>query len=491
MLIGTRTHFMLGKCLWKMYRLGDDDQDPRARASKPTIDAVLKEFLLAIDRCPKPRDGRQEPIIEPHYKLVSIVNKAVLNYVAISPQDGATLLQRQQYSMNKGAKVTITNLEEWEEFILNHLKILRGVDKQHWQHRMVARVAAILYDDSQPNPAQAAAARTEFQNSVFTKTMQIVVWKPDAERPGRHCVYMERYVKQMMRLLWMTNDKENMELLIKRVRKKPNEFFRFATLWTECCTTYCRIVRRAFDIQASMEEVFKMVLPDDFEVLTDRVMSWAANPSSSHPALHALREAVELKKLNANLMKSTIIDDLINDSYATAYVHIQKTSGPIPPHVTPQLDSESAAARALGPMSLNNLVMDMNGTQIPVPVTVAAADTSSKRRYGISRREILKQAETLANRGVDPVRPARPTADSNLSVGSNAGQARTESGSAVGGVSRRGSEQGGVEDRNEEEDGEGDGGDVERREFDDDADDESDLSDVEGMEDVDESTIFA
>jgi len=491
---------MLGKCLWKMFRFADDDYDPRARASKPTIDAVLKEFLRAIETCPKPRDGRQEPIIEPHYKLVSIVYKAVFHYGALEPQSGADLLQKQQYSMNKGATVTISNAEDWKEFILNHLKILRGVDKQHWQHRMVSRVASILFDESQPDFAEAAAARTEFQSSVFTKTMQVVVWKPDAERPGRHCVYMERYVKQMMKLLWITNDKENMELLIKRVRKKPNEFFRFAQLWAECCTQYCRIIRRSFDIQTSMEELFRTVTPDDFEVLSERVNSWAANPTTSHPALTALHEAIELKKLNSNLMKSTIVDDLINDAYATVYVHIQKTSGPLPPPAIPQLDGESSAARSLGPMSLNNLVMDMNGTQISVPVTVASADSSSRRKYGISRREILKQAETLANRGIDSVRPSRPAPEAVVSRSHNGPPGRTKSGSADG-TPRVQSERGGddeaegqgedeAEDGDEVEDGD-EQDTAERNDMADDADDESDLSDVEGMEDVDESTIFA
>lgn len=482
---------MLGKCLWKMFRFADDDFDPRARASKPTIDAVLKEFLRAIETCPKPRDGRQEPIIEPNYKLISIVYKAVFHYGAMEPQAGADLLQKQQYSINKGADVKISNAEEWEEFILSHLRILKNVDKQHWQHRMVSRVAGILYDESQPDYAKAAAARNEFQSSVFTKTMQVVVWKPDAERPGRHCVYMERYVKQMMKLLWMTNDKENMELLIKRVRKKSNDFFRFNQLWTECCVTFCRTLRRAFDIQPTMEELFRSVSPDDFEVLIDRVTTWASNPTTTDPALQAVREAIELKKLNANLMKPTVIDDLINDAYATVYSHIQKTTGPIPAVIPPQLEAEAAKSRIGGPMSLNNLVMDMNGTQISVPVTVASADSSTRRRYGVSRREVLKQAELLASRGTEPARAPRPPPE--RSPGFAATLARTNSGTP------RVESEHGEDDGQEEGDGEGgdegDDGDEQelhnRNEMDDDADDESDLSDVEGMEDVDESTIFA
>lgn len=512
---------MLGKCLWKMNRFAEDEWDPKLQATKPTMDAILKPFLRAIETCPKPRDGRQEPILEPNYKLVSIVYKAVFLYGCMEAQDGADLLQKQQYSMNKGAKVTISNAEDWEEFILNHLKILRGVDKQHWQHRMVNRVASIIYDENQPDFAQATSARNEFQSSIFTKTMQVVVWKPEAERPGRHCVYMERYVRQMIKLLWRTDDKENMELLVKRVRKKPNEFFRFAQLWSECCSTYVRLIRRTFNISATMEEMFRSIPTEEFEILTERVTTQVANPNMTHPSLQALREASELKKINSNLMKPAPIDDLINDAYATLYIHVQQNSGPLPKSQTlGQFDGEAGPSR--GAMSLNNLVMDMNGTQISVPVTVASADPATRKRYGISKREVMKQAEMLVSRApMEGAKSSRVTQDaaSSFVLGSNAGPAKARSKSASG-TPRVGSERadnheggdgeegdgegdesesendndndGGEDGDGGEEDGaEGGDGEVQRNEIDDDADDESDLSDVEGMEDIDESTIFA
>lgn len=43
---------------------------------RPVIDA----FVRAIETCPKKRDSRhpdKDPILEPHYKLVSIVHKLV------------------------------------------------------------------------------------------------------------------------------------------------------------------------------------------------------------------------------------------------------------------------------------------------------------------------------------------------------------------------------------------------------------------------------
>ena len=68
---------MLGKCLWKMYT-----HDPlRPEKSRPiTFHEALEAFSRAIEYVPEKRDSRhpdKDPILEPHYKLVSIVHKLV------------------------------------------------------------------------------------------------------------------------------------------------------------------------------------------------------------------------------------------------------------------------------------------------------------------------------------------------------------------------------------------------------------------------------
>ncbi|KAF4630688.1 hypothetical protein G7Y89_g7450 [Cudoniella acicularis] len=375
------THFMLGKCLWKMFVKAADEWDPKVKATKPSMESVVGSFVKAIKTVPKPKDGRQEPILEPHYKLVSIVHKLVM-LGAMQPQAGANLLQQQPFAYDKGEPVVIDDQVEWETFVLKSLRYLRNADKQHWHHRMIARVANILFDDEQSDVIQASAARTEFKESIFTKTMHIQVWKPDAERPGRHCVYMERYVRFMNKLLVILNDKFNMEQLVKRVRKKANDFQRFPVVWSDCCTNYLRLIRREAQIPPNMDDVFKNIPHDEFEDLCERLNGWASDPAVLHPVLDALREAQEFKKLNQNQMKPAPIDDLINDAFAVLYTQVAKTLPPTEQSLArAQLDGESGP-RPMGPMSLNNLVMDMNGTQIPVPVTFAGSEPSRPRKLG-------------------------------------------------------------------------------------------------------------
>lgn len=65
---------MLAKCLWKMYSCEDSiclDRD------RPDYREILEASVQAIEALPERKDNRQEPILEPHYKLVTIVHKLV------------------------------------------------------------------------------------------------------------------------------------------------------------------------------------------------------------------------------------------------------------------------------------------------------------------------------------------------------------------------------------------------------------------------------
>ena len=64
---------MLGKCVWKVHLHGDNPLDPRY-----TVDAVLATIRRAIKFLPARKDpSRQEPILEPIYKMVVFAHKMV------------------------------------------------------------------------------------------------------------------------------------------------------------------------------------------------------------------------------------------------------------------------------------------------------------------------------------------------------------------------------------------------------------------------------
>lgn len=66
---------MLGKCLWKIHchhSIGDGPGND--------YNEVLEAFVKAIEFVPSKKDNRhpdKDPILEPHYKLVSVIHKLV------------------------------------------------------------------------------------------------------------------------------------------------------------------------------------------------------------------------------------------------------------------------------------------------------------------------------------------------------------------------------------------------------------------------------
>lgn len=153
----------------------------------------------------------------------------------------------------------VQDLEDWEGCILHVLKVLRSADKANWHHRMVARVSFILndtrgnqnseqaqaahtlYDDSPNDMMAALAAKHELTQQIFTKSMQIQVWKPEHERPGRYFVYTGRYVSFFVRILYRLNDRASLEAVAKRYRKKPGDFFNYTRIWEEICMAYLQV----------------------------------------------------------------------------------------------------------------------------------------------------------------------------------------------------------------------------------------------------------
>ena len=103
------------------------------------------------------------------------------------------------------------------------------------------QAAHIIYDENPNDMLAVLGAKHELREQIFTKTMTIQVWKPDNERPGRHFVYTGRYVMFFAELLAKTTDKENMENLARRIRRKTGDFADHTRIWIEFSVAYLNV----------------------------------------------------------------------------------------------------------------------------------------------------------------------------------------------------------------------------------------------------------
>ncbi|KAI1377016.1 hypothetical protein F4677DRAFT_64543 [Hypoxylon crocopeplum] len=428
--------YMLAKCIWKMYQKPPTSLDHRDRRDRPTMQTVISALEKSVDvvsALPKPRHG-QDPVLEPHYKIVSIMHKLVMRG-DIAPQEAADILQRQPYAIENGEHIEISEPEDWDAYVISTLSHLREKDRSNWQHRIIMRHARILFDEHTEDQGyvQAMAAFGVLRESMLTKTMAMSVWKCDAERPGRHYVFNERYIRYVAKLLDVLKDRTNFEALLRRLRKKGVHFYHFTDLWQTCCIAYLRLIRQTYQISQVVEDDFKAISPEEFEIITSRISDWSSDPTSSHPALSALQETIELKKLNAGLMKAGAIDDLISDSYTALYFEIGKHL-PGPPVSTLIAEREQARLRqearqsdkASEPKPVNQLSSLLNpqshensGAEGAAGDTVPANTEGAQRprKSGIRRADLLRKAEQAVLRAQEGPKPASTKSRGSVSSG--------------------------------------------------------------------------
>lgn len=254
------------------------------------------------------------------------------------------------------------------------------------------RAAHIVYDDQKDAPA-AVSAKHELSQQIFTKTMSIQVWRPEYERPGRHFVYTTRYVYFFVNLLDQLDDRAGLDQLLRRVRKKQGDFINHSKLWEDICLTYARVIRRAGNIGEGHEEgIFKPIGWDEFVANTARLENLSELAPQSASLLELLRDSIELKKLNNNLMKVSLLEDLIADLYSRLY-EINMT------HVMEQATEENREK-----MKVDHLLMATSDGAADAPTPASGPTTSSEapaaprgRTKGIARRDIQKRAETIVN----------------------------------------------------------------------------------------------
>ncbi|KAF2487842.1 hypothetical protein BDY17DRAFT_289784 [Neohortaea acidophila] len=427
-------HFALGKCLWKMHT--SSTTLAGSHNVKPAAQQVLASFIRAIELIPDKKDSREkrEPVLEPHYKLLSTVHKMVMRE-SIKLEEAMEALQNTPYARNATFP---QDLDEWVPYVLSVLKNLRNADKSNWHHRMIARAAQIIYDDSRADADGASArlgamgAKHELTQQMFTKTMVLQVWRPESERAGRHFVYTSRYTRFFVRILEQLKDRSNLEMLARRIRRRHNDFFEHLVVWQDLCYTYLRLMRESAALPEGLEtSTFSTIAHDEFLLRKEPLEKWMqAQETGTSPALDVLREVQELKKINQGLMKTGPIDDLIGDSYAYLFNTIGKqlweeekqriereeeANRPPPPPPAPQPPPVISPQR--NPMMDLTSLMNFDGSQEPsaaanitpaagagtpqasTPQPAAGEATASettapaRRKIGVGRREIRTCAE--------------------------------------------------------------------------------------------------
>lgn len=394
---------MIGKCMGKLV-------DIKETKHLFTPEEVLEKYVEAIKYCPE-KIGNDH-IFEPHHKLVSTACKYVLRDL-LSPLQACEILDATPFARKVDH---VEDRDDFVKYILEVLKKMRTADKPKWHHRMTHRAAQLRYEQQN----DIAGARAEFSTLFSNKAAQLSIWRPENERPGRHFVFASQYTTFYVDLLELLDDRATLEVLAKRVRRLANGLFGHADVWQHVLIAYVKVLRRTGDVaDQADEEVFKNVSYEEFNTYSQRLELHCnlKETGSGSPTLELLREVYELRRLNAGLAKTPLVDDLLADTYARLYAelvpeilkqltHTTTTSATTSTVATPQqqLENESRA----NPMSLKNLMIF---NEDPPVADVNLAATHGKlddlpirgKMTKVTRRELVSRAAFICKVATAPV----------------------------------------------------------------------------------------
>ncbi|KZZ93955.1 Tetratricopeptide-like helical [Ascosphaera apis ARSEF 7405] len=130
-----KIHYMYSKCLWKMFCYNGIEPEHRKHLD---VNTVLDAFADTIRSLPRKRDSRSEPILEPHYKLASVVHKLVTRG-HLTVGEAYERLQASSYAQKVSPP---DGMQHWRQYILDIFKRMRSADKANWHHRMPLRQIA-------------------------------------------------------------------------------------------------------------------------------------------------------------------------------------------------------------------------------------------------------------------------------------------------------------------------------------------------------------
>ena len=327
------------------------------------------------------------------------------------PERASEILQATKYAANSPPA---RDGEEWESFILKALRNIRKADRHNWHHRMTVRAAHVIYDDAPDSIVAAAAARHELNGQIFTRTMEVKVWKPDFERAGRHFVYTSRYVSFFTQLLLQLNDRASLKALTARVRKRQADFYDHSRVWFRVCVTYIALLRSSIKLPRHYDErILKSLSYDRYTKNRTALENWCNEPASTeHRVLITLRDAIELQKLDAGLFakQSTDIDDMVIEAYVNLHETVVPTLSSAQdtesdPEMrakaegdTPAVEGQDLLARER-PVWLQNLNLPMGPTSRISDIARPPPTTAPKTKVkALSRKEALRDAETVASK---------------------------------------------------------------------------------------------
>lgn len=298
-----------------------------SKTQRKLKDPPIQVLNTMVNACVMVSKAKQpEFIIEPFYSLVSLCMKYVkLN--EITPGEGLGYLCR----------VPLVNIEveevsskkEFYDVTVTALKQIDASDRKNWQHRAKYRLARVLYDEYKDVDG-AAVIMSNFISLKSVNKQLVLIWKPEAERPGKHFLYTYQYIRFYIELLKAKKDINSLITMMPKLRRSSSIMVNLYSAWEFLCSTICKMMRNALSVGDSFLYTDHFINNLSYLVFTTNVKSMLESlekngvPSDLIPHLCFLHGANDMKKSNNGYGPTSFIDDTIVTIFFKIYTYYNK-----------------------------------------------------------------------------------------------------------------------------------------------------------------------
>ncbi|ODV87192.1 hypothetical protein CANARDRAFT_87126 [[Candida] arabinofermentans NRRL YB-2248] len=365
------------------YYLGKiQSKPPNNHNPEASIRSTLKSCQLAFKA-----SSKDDPVIEPHYFLCSLVYKMVRRG-NLSISKGLELLAMDPLLKSQELE-SINDMIGFGQAVITSLKKCVAYDKKNWQHKPRYRIAKIYFD--QFNDFETAKKEMGSIINLKPNVRNLSsIWKPENERPGKHFVYNYDYISFYVQILTASNDLYSLIHLIRKLRKLGSSMINQVKIFDIAVLNTCTRIKKTVRIKKNfIDETLTKMIYSEFTAgckkFVKRFDEKKEYTNEEKLILFFLNEVSDFRRMANGFGATGVIDDCYHSLFLVLYLQFMEK------------ESKAAAAEEAAQLSAQQQT-DLNGASDKQFQFVSSDMSFKKAQPGTPTREKVR----VARRDITP-----------------------------------------------------------------------------------------
>ena len=357
-------------------------------------------------------------ILEPYYSMVVMCMKYV-KAGELTPAEGFRYIQKVPIIQVESSEVH--SKREFYDVVVSALKQIDAADKKNWQHRAKYRLARTLYDEYK-DVEEATKIMSGFISLKSANKQLVLIWKPEAERPGKHFLYTYQYIRFYIELLKVGKDINSLITMIPKLRRSSSIMVNLYTAWEFLCSTICKMMRDSLGVGDSFVYTDHFINNLSYLAFSSNVKSMLESlehkgvPAELVPHLCFLHGANDMRKSNNGYGPTSMIDDTLVTIFFKIYSYYYTNTNFISTFSSPGL-KKKIAKKDIFPLTIDLLKIckkeiDSKFVDQNLGYNYALNELLNQREAKI-KKEIIELDTSEEPEAISAQKQADPTAPNN------------------------------------------------------------------------------